>query len=94
MKARTFPCDSCGLCCRKIGMIPGFEEFDDGNGTCIHLNEYHQCSIYETRPLYCRITEGYDILFASEMSWDEYVLSNSAVCQTLKKEASDGTHTY
>lgn len=93
MDSRSFPCDSCGLCCQRIGGVPGFEELDDGNGTCIHLNELHQCSIYETRPLHCRILEGYDAFFSGEMGWDEYVLLNSEVCETLKKEASDGTRT-
>lgn len=88
--SRSFPCDSCGLCCRRIGGIQGFEALDDGNGTCIHLNEQDQCSIYENRPLHCRIKEGYDVLFAADMNWNEYVLSNVTVCETLKKEAGHG----
>lgn len=81
-----FYCDSCGLCCRKIGSISGFEEMDNGKGVCLYLNENNQCSIYETRPLQCRITEGFDIYFAESMTWDEYVIANSEVCRVLKEE--------
>jgi len=81
-----FYCNSCGLCCKKIGGIPGFEEMDNGKGTCIYLNENHQCSIYETRPLQCRITEGFKAYFAESMTWDEYITANSEVCRVLKEE--------
>lgn len=90
MEERHFPCDACGLCCRKIGGVPGFEAFDSGDGTCMYLGMDNQCTIYKTRPLQCRINEGYEVFFSSFMSWEEYVLKNISVCETLKCEVSEG----
>lgn len=50
-----FKCTKCGCCCRRVNLIPGFPEAFDEKGVCIHLNEENQCSIYETRPLICRV---------------------------------------
>jgi len=53
----TFPCTSCGECCRRAGSVPGFPEPVLPNGTCSRLSEDGRCSIYETRPAICRISE-------------------------------------
>ena len=43
------------------------------------------CSIYENRPLICRIDDCYDIYFSSLMTLEEYYKLNTQMCKQLKK---------
>ncbi len=58
MSTAKFECNGCGACCRSIGGITAMAHFDRGDGTCKHLTENNQCSIYDTRPAMCRVDEG------------------------------------
>ena len=55
----TFPCSSCGACCRVAFMVP--EHLREGvivpdeTGKCVHLKPDNSCDIYETRPKVCRV---------------------------------------
>lgn len=44
------------------------------------------CSIYQTRPLLCRIDESYDRFFKDSMSREEFYRENLLVCSQLKKK--------
>jgi Fe-S-cluster containining protein len=47
-----FLCSKCGACCRvaaKYGLP------DRGDGGCVYLDENDLCSIYDHRPLICRV---------------------------------------
>ena len=48
------------------------------------IKETKLCKIYETRPLICRVDEGYS-LFEKELSKDEYYKENYAACMRLRK---------
>ena len=45
----------------------------------------NQCSIYDTRPLLCRIDESYERFFIDKMTREEFYQANLRVCIQLKK---------
>lgn len=80
-----FKCDKCGACCRSLNKSKLYEELDRGDGTCRYLDG-NLCSIYDSRPLLCRIDESYKIFFENVMSKKEYYRLNYEVCKRLKRE--------
>lgn len=78
-----FKCDCCGACCRHLNLSPLYAELDRGDGICKYLFG-NLCSIYEKRPLLCRVDESYQKLFTGVMSIDTYYRLNQEACQTLK----------
>lgn len=83
-----FKCDKCGLCCRSLHKSPIYAELHNGDGVCKFLNE-NLCSIYETRPLVCRVDESYDAFFKEQMSYEEYIQRNYECCEILKREMEE-----
>ena len=79
-----FPCDLCGQCCRHLNLSPLYSQLDNGMGVCKYL-EGNLCSIYEQRPLLCRIDECYEKFFRDSMTLDEYYALNLENCKKLKK---------
>lgn len=80
-----FPCKKCGLCCRNLDKSPIFDELHNGDGICKYLDG-NLCSIYEKRPLLCRVDECYYKYFSSSMTLDEYYKLNLEVCNKFMKE--------
>lgn len=80
-----FKCDKCGECCRNLDKSPIYIELDSGNGVCKYLIG-NLCSIYDERPLLCRIDESYDIFFKDIIERDEYYKLNYRACNILKKQ--------
>ena len=78
-----FDCDMCGECCRHIGEIEAFKSLDNGSGVCIYLDG-NKCSIYETRPLLCRVDDCYEIIFKNFMDRETYYEQNYKICRKLK----------
>lgn len=78
-----FLCDKCGQCCRHVDLSSVYHELDRGDGVCRYLKG-NLCSIYETRPVLCRIDESYEIFFKEKMSKEEYYRLNYAACNKLK----------
>ncbi len=79
-----FKCDRCGCCCRNLDKSELYKELDRGDGVCKYLVN-NICSIYEDRPLLCRVDEGYDMYFSSIMTREEYYEENKKMCRKLKK---------
>lgn len=79
----SFHCDACGACCRNLQQSSLYAELDRGDGTCRYLSG-NVCSIYEERPLLCRIDESYYAFFQREISLDEYYRLNYEACNVLK----------
>lgn len=79
-----FPCDKCGACCRNLDKSSVYVSLDRGDGICRYLRG-NLCSIYEERPLLCRIDECYEKFFAETMTKEEYYRLNQQVCEKLKK---------
>lgn len=86
---KSFPCTACGLCCKKAGLVPNFPEPVNPDGSCSHLKD-NKCSIYETRPLICRIDEGWHSFSDEEkkkMSLLDWYRLNSKACNDLQRAA-------
>lgn len=74
-----FKCDSCGKCCENVGwnrLLPST------NGVCDYLKD-DLCSIYETRPKFCRVDDSYED-YKDILSIEEYYSANERVCNILK----------
>lgn len=80
-----FECDKCGCCCRNIYKSDIYAQLDRGDGVCKYLSG-NLCSIYDERPLICRIDESYDMFFANKMEREEFYLLNKQMCKKLKAE--------
>ena len=76
------PCDKCGQCCRHLRLSPLYADLDRGDGVCRYLAG-NLCSIYENRPLKCRIDDAYYAFFSGQMSLDEYYQLNRKYCDKL-----------
>lgn len=78
-----FKCDKCGLCCKSLSNSPLYDSLNRGDGVCKFLNG-NLCSIYENRPLLCRVDEAYEAYFKSVMPLNDYYSMNYKVCNHLK----------
>lgn len=78
-----FKCDCCGCCCRNLDKSDLYSDLDRGDGVCRYLTD-NLCSIYDVRPLLCRIDECYERFFQQEMGIDEYYMLNEKECRRLK----------
>jgi len=80
----SFPCTLCGACCRSIEGISFLEEYNDA-GTCKKMMD-NQCSIYDDRPLLCRVDESYQEIFSEYMTLTEYYIENAKACNELQEK--------
>lgn len=51
-----FKCDMCGECCKNLNKSSLYETLHNGDGVCYYLKG-HYCSIYNDRPLLCRVDQ-------------------------------------
>jgi Fe-S-cluster containining protein len=79
----VFKCDCCGECCRNLDKSDLYKELNRGDGVCKFLME-NLCSIYDNRPLLCRIDDSYDIYFKDRYTKEEYYKLNYEVCKKLQ----------
>ena len=79
-----FKCDQCGACCRHVNLSSYYQSLDRGDGECKYLDG-NLCTIYEKRPLLCRVDESYMAFFRKSMSKEEYYRLNYEACRKLKK---------
>jgi len=79
-----FKCDKCGACCRNLDKSPIYSEMHNGDGICRFLVG-NECSIYEERPIICRVDEGYEVFFKDKMSYEDYLKATYESCTILKK---------
>lgn len=80
-----FICDKCGQCCRHLDKSAWYAELDRGDGVCRYL-QGNLCSIYDNRPLLCRIDESYEAFFKGILTREEYDRLNTEACIRLKKQ--------
>lgn len=82
-----FPCTACGLCCKRVGQSEQTEWLNRGDGTCRYYDDATQlCTIYETRPLVCRVEDYYQDRLSNAISWQKFVQINLKVCQQFQAE--------
>lgn len=79
-----FKCNKCGECCRNLNKSPIYKDLHCGDGVCRHLVG-NECSIYEERPIICRIDESYELFFRDKMSYEDYLQLTYKCCEILKK---------
>lgn len=80
-----FKCDKCGLCCKSLAGNPIYKDLDRGDGSCKYLKG-NLCSIYESRPLLCRVDDAYNALFKEYITKEEYYSENYKICNILKNK--------
>lgn len=79
-----YPCKRCGCCCRQIGKTFLGRSLALPNGICRYLDVHtNLCTIYSTRPLFCRVDESYERYFQQWMSRKEFYQENQKACQLL-----------
>lgn len=79
-----FECEHCGCCCRNLDKSDIYKTLNRGDGVCKYL-QGNDCSIYENRPLLCRVDESYDYLFCKLISREEYYRVNKKACIKLRE---------
>lgn len=80
-----FKCDKCGTCCRNLDKSELYSDLDRGDGICKYLSG-NLCSIYNFRPLLCRVDESYNNYFINVMSRIEFYKLNYNACKELQKQ--------
>lgn len=78
-----FICEHCGCCCRNLDKSDVYAALDRGDGVCKYLEE-NDCSIYENRPLLCRVDESYDSMFSLLITREEFYKINKHVCRKMQ----------
>ena len=73
----------CGQCCRNLHRSELYAQMDRGDGTCIYLVD-NLCSIYNNRPLLCRVDESYEAIFKEYYSLEIYYELNYQACKQLQ----------
>lgn len=84
---RSFPCNQCGECCKRVHLLAETASLDRGDGTCRHFDDHlKRCRIYQQRPDVCRIDRQYDQNYRLIMTWKAFVELNQAGCEALKSK--------
>ena len=81
-----FLCDQCGKCCEKVYTSEMYRYLADDTGRCKYLKD-NLCSIYENRPLICRVDEMYELFYKEVMTLEEFYTLNYKACDVLKSKA-------
>lgn len=81
-----FQCNRCGECCRNVNKSHLYTNLDRGDGVCKYLDG-NICTIYNERPLLCRVDESFNRYFKHTMSKEDYYTLNYQACQMLKEQA-------
>lgn len=80
-----FFCEKCGECCKHLDRSDLYKDLDRGDGVCKYLKQ-NICSIYDKRPIICRVDESYYSFFKEQISLEDYYKLNYDACNKLKKE--------
>lgn len=80
----AFPCNGCGKCCQHVSNNEETAWLDRGDSVCRHFDEEaKRCTIYESRPLVCRVEAYYDKYLSDRFSWVEFIDINLSICRKL-----------
>ena len=86
VEPESFPCDSCGLCCKLVSTSQLLSSLDRGDGTCMFFNDLKSnCSIYDKRPTICRVESMYEF-YKPRLTKIQYFNLNIRVCNELKEQ--------
>ena len=82
-----FPCERCGQCCRRVGTVFFARHLAKSNGVCKYLDEAtNLCTIYDERPIFCRVDELYEKEFSGRISREEFYSLNKEQCKKFREE--------
>ena len=82
-----FPCERCGCCCRRIGEVFFARHMAKPDGVCKYLDEAtNLCTIYNERPIFCRVDELYEKNLSDKMSRADFYHINKEVCKKFQAE--------
>ncbi|TSD56404.1 YkgJ family cysteine cluster protein [Variovorax sp. KBS0712] len=85
-----FPCNRCGACCRQVYRAQATQHLDRGDGTCRHYEDSNSaCSIYNERPEVCRVDRQYELHYAQQFSWAEFVQLNLDACVIIRQTVGE-----
>lgn len=94
MSEINFPCTSCGICCRKLGLVideyrkrHDFPYNVNPDGSCEMLLQDGRCAVYDSRPDCCSIKKVYEKDYKDLMTRKEFYLQNSMICNQWMDEA-------
>lgn len=80
-----FPCNACGECCRRVNQSKQTAFLDRGDGTCRYFDETSKlCTIYQERPLVCRVEDYYVVYLSNKITWQEFVQLNIKICRQFQ----------
>lgn len=80
----SFPCTSCGACCRHVDGSPLTIWLNRGDGVCRHFDDNTaRCGIYAERPPICRIDEMHERL-APHLDRPAYYRAVVSACNDLQ----------
>lgn len=82
----SYPCKKCGNCCRNLNLSKLYSDLDRGDGVCKYLLG-NLCSIYEVRPIKCRIDEMYKRYFEQTLTKEQFYIMNKKICKILTKKS-------
>ena len=83
-----FPCTQCGECCRRVSVSEVTRPLDRGDGVCRHFDEpTNGCTIYETRPLTCRVDAYYEAHLRDQIALPAFYRLNAELCNAMQEEA-------
>lgn len=88
-KEPQFKCQRCGACCRLVGLsnTPEIKALArEGSSECRHLQPDNLCTIYETRPSFCRVNDWYDEFIKETygITREEWYKINYNACENLR----------
>lgn len=83
-----FKCDKCRECCRNLYRSSIYDQLHNGDGICRYLKG-NICSIYESRPLICRVDESYHAFFQDKLTYEDYLQLNYECCGILKSKREE-----
>jgi Fe-S-cluster containining protein len=82
----AYSCERCGLCCQNLKNSDLYTHLHNGDGICRYLNRVTKsCSIYENRPLICRIDDYYEKYLKTVLTREEYYDKNKASCKMMQR---------
>lgn len=82
-----FECDKCGLCCVGLNKTEVTAYLHKGDGICKYLDfNTMLCTIYNERPIFCRVEEYFDTYLAGKMDKEEFIQLNYEACRLKKQE--------
>ena len=84
-----FPCEQCGCCCRRVGESFLGRQMAKSDGVCKYLDEStNLCTIYNERPIFCRVDDFYEENLSDKMSREEFYRLNKEVCKKFASETA------